>query len=117
MKSKGIVKWFNDAKGYGFIDLNGKDIFVHYTQIMGDGFKTLTEGQKVEFVAVKEGHGEVALDVVKIGFSTPTAEAEEDCEHGDMEDGWCLDCGEDFTADLMALAYDRAKDLRKYGES
>lgn len=50
----GSVKWFNDAKGYGFITQEGseKDIFVHYTAIKGDGFKTLAEGQRVEFELV-----------------------------------------------------------------
>jgi CspA family cold shock protein len=47
----GIVKWFNDAKGYGFItpDEGGKDLFVHHTNILGEGFKTLKEGARVEF--------------------------------------------------------------------
>ena len=46
----GTVKWFNDAKGYGFITRDeGGDLFVHYSSIQGDGFKTLQEGQKVEF--------------------------------------------------------------------
>lgn len=53
---KGTVKWFNDAKGYGFVaqDNGGPDVFCHHTAIQGDGFKTLSEGQKVEF-EVKEG--------------------------------------------------------------
>ena len=47
---KGTVKWFNNQKGYGFIsDENGKDVFVHYSGLAGDGFKSLDEGQKVEF--------------------------------------------------------------------
>lgn len=51
----GTVKWFNNAKGFGFIRQdNGPDVFVHYTQIVGDGFKTLEEGQPVEF-ELKEG--------------------------------------------------------------
>ena len=48
--SKGTVKWFNNQKGYGFIsDEQGNDVFVHFSSITGDGFKTLTEGQKVSF--------------------------------------------------------------------
>jgi CspA family cold shock protein len=52
----GTVKWFNDAKGYGFIqpDGGGKDVFVHHKSITGDGFKSLTEGAKVEF-EIQEG--------------------------------------------------------------
>ena len=52
----GTVKWFNDAKGYGFIapDDGGKDVFVHFSAISGDGFRTLAEGAKVEF-EVREG--------------------------------------------------------------
>ena len=52
----GTVKWFNDAKGYGFItpDGGGKDLFAHFSEIQGNGFKSLQEGQRVEFV-VKQG--------------------------------------------------------------
>ncbi len=51
----GTVKWFNDAKGYGFISQDGgADVFVHYTAIQGDGFRTLREGQRVEFT-VEQG--------------------------------------------------------------
>jgi len=54
-KESGIVKWFNDAKGYGFIEREqGGDVFVHYSAIVGVGFRSLTEGQKVEF-EVEEG--------------------------------------------------------------
>ena len=52
----GKVKWFNESKGYGFITAEeGKDLFVHFSEIQGDGFKTLTEGQSVEF---EEGVGQ-----------------------------------------------------------
>ena len=64
----GTVKWFNDAKGYGFIrpESGGPDVFVHYQQIVGDGFKTLEEGQTVEF-EVKEGpKGMLAERVSKV---------------------------------------------------
>ena len=48
--AKGTVKWFNDAKGFGFIAQDGgKDVFVHHTAIIGDGYRTLSEGQEVEF--------------------------------------------------------------------
>ena len=54
----GTVKWFNDAKGYGFIQRNtGADVFVHFRAIMGNGFKTLQEGQSVSFVVTKGPKG------------------------------------------------------------
>lgn len=62
----GTVKWFNDAKGFGFIkDEGGADVFVHYSQIGGDGFKTLEEGQNVEFVLREGPKGRFAEQVVK----------------------------------------------------
>ena len=63
----GTVKWFNNAKGFGFIRQdNGPDVFVHYTQIVGDGFRTLEEGQSVEF-ELKEGpKGLLAERVAKV---------------------------------------------------
>lgn len=67
-KKKGTVKWFNESKGYGFItpEDGGKDLFVHYSNISGDGFKTLTEGQKVEFSVGQGPKGENATDVVPV---------------------------------------------------
>ncbi len=61
----GTVKWFDDAKGYGFItpDDGGKDLFVHHTGIAGDGFKTLAEGAKVEFVPEQGQKGPQATNV------------------------------------------------------
>jgi CspA family cold shock protein len=65
--SKGKVKWFNDAKGYGFITSeDGKDVFVHHSSITGDGFKTLKEGQDVEFEVTKGPKGDQATNVVKL---------------------------------------------------
>ena len=64
----GLVKWFNDAKGYGFIQQEGsdKDVFVHYTAIQGEGFKTLAEGQKVEFDLIEGPKGPQAANVNKV---------------------------------------------------
>ena len=60
----GKVKWFNDAKGYGFIETTeGKDIFVHYSAIQKDGFKTLSEGQSVLFDIVEGAKGPQAANV------------------------------------------------------
>jgi len=63
---KGSVKWFDDRKGYGFIARDsGKDIFVHFSAIQGAGFKTLTEGEEVEFEIVNGPKGEQATNVQK----------------------------------------------------
>ena len=63
---KGSVKWFDDRKGYGFIAHDsGKDIFVHFSAIQGAGFKTLTEGEEVEFEIVNGPKGEQATNVQK----------------------------------------------------
>ena len=60
----GTVKWFNESKGYGFIaQENGDDVFVHYSNISGDGFKNLEEGQEVEFEVGEGRKGDEALDV------------------------------------------------------
>ena len=62
----GKVKWFNAEKGFGFIEREGgDDIFVHFTAIQGEGFKTLEEGQEVEFDIVEGNRGPQAADVVK----------------------------------------------------
>lgn len=63
----GLVKWFNDSKGYGFIQADGteRDVFVHYTAIQGDGFKTLAEGQKVDFELIEGPKGPQAANVNK----------------------------------------------------
>ncbi len=63
----GTVKWFNTAKGYGFIEKDGGgDVFVHYTAIQGDGFKTLNEGQMVQFDITQGEKGPQAVNVVKL---------------------------------------------------
>jgi len=63
----GQVKWFNDSKGFGFIQADGleKDVFVHYSQIQGDGFKTLAEGQRVNFELIDGQKGPQATNVTK----------------------------------------------------
>ncbi|MCT4565895.1 MAG: cold shock domain-containing protein [Maledivibacter sp.] len=64
---KGKVKWFNGEKGYGFITgEDGKDVFVHYSAILGDGFKTLDEEQEVEFDVVDGDKGPQATQVTKL---------------------------------------------------
>jgi len=62
--TSGNVKWFNDSKGFGFIEQeNGPDVFVHYSAISSEGFKTLTEGQKVEFEITQGQKGPQAENV------------------------------------------------------
>jgi cold shock protein len=61
---QGKVKWFNNEKGYGFIDYNdGEDVFVHFTGIQGDGFRTLVEGQDVSFEIIEGNRGPQAANV------------------------------------------------------
>ena len=66
-KEQGTVKWFNGSKGYGFIARdNGEDLFVHFNAIVGEGYRNLDEGQRVEFTVVQGQKGPQAQDVVVI---------------------------------------------------
>ena len=67
--TSGTVKWFNDAKGYGFIapEDGSKDVFVHHSSIAGNGYKSLTEGAKVEFETRQGEKGPEAINVVAVG--------------------------------------------------
>lgn len=67
MQQNGKVKWFNNEKGYGFIEVEGgDDVFVHFTAIQGEGFKSLEEGQAVSFEIVEGNRGPQAANVVKL---------------------------------------------------
>lgn len=67
MRTQGTVKWFDDAKGFGFITAEtGKDVFVHHSAIQGQGFKSLREGQRVEFEVVQGQKGPAAQNVTKL---------------------------------------------------
>ena len=70
MATTGTVKWFNDSKGFGFVtrDDGEKDVFVHHSAIQGEGFKTLTEGEKVELDVVQGQKGPAGENVVKVGY-------------------------------------------------
>jgi len=64
---QGTVKWFNAEKGFGFIEVeNGDDVFVHFSAIEGEGFKSLDEGQQVEFDIVEGDRGPQAANVIKV---------------------------------------------------
>jgi CspA family cold shock protein len=69
MRTTGTVKWFNDSKGFGFITPEGgeRDCFVHYSAISGSGFRTLQEGEKVEFDLVQGQKGPAAENVIRLG--------------------------------------------------
>ena len=65
--TKGTVKWFDNSKGFGFISREGgRDVFVHHTAILGDGFKSLAEGQEVEFEVTQGPKGDQASNVKKL---------------------------------------------------
>ena len=67
MKIQGTVKWFNASKGYGFLQrTDGEDVFVHYSAILDEGYKTLKQGQKVEFEIASSPKGDQAANVVKV---------------------------------------------------
>ncbi|OGW78877.1 MAG: cold-shock protein [Omnitrophica bacterium GWA2_52_8] len=67
MATQGTVKWFNNAKGFGFIARDGgNDVFVHHTAIQGEGYKSLNEGDKVQFDVTKGPKGDQASNVVKL---------------------------------------------------
>ncbi len=67
MRTQGTVKWFNDAKGYGFIQRpDGPDVFVHFSAIQGSGFRTLSEGQAVDFDVVDGPKGQQAANVTAV---------------------------------------------------
>lgn len=68
MRVTGTVKWFNDSKGFGFItpEDGGKDCFVHHSAIQGGGFKSLAEGDRVEFEVVEEAKGPAAANVTRV---------------------------------------------------
>ncbi len=66
-REKGTVKWFNDAKGFGFIEReNGEDVFVHHSAIRAEGFRTLSDGQQVEFEVVQGQKGPAAENVAAL---------------------------------------------------
>lgn len=74
---RGLVKWFNPAKGYGFIQRpNGEDVFVHFSEIQMEGFRTLHEGEEVEFTLQEADKGPQAVDVMRLHAYPATMEDE-----------------------------------------
>ena len=75
-KLLGTVKWFDNAKGFGFIlNPDGEDVFVHYRSIQREGYKTLSEGEQVEFLQVKSDKGWLAHEVVQVAFEQAQPES------------------------------------------
>lgn len=73
MTRRGRVKWFNNQKGYGFIEIGeceGEDVFVHYSAINKEGYKTLSEGNVVEFTLIQTAKGKQAIDVKEVQLTT-----------------------------------------------
>jgi CspA family cold shock protein len=66
IKSKAIIKWFNDSKGYGFVSVADKDIFCHYSSIPGTGFKTLSEGQVIVINYIEGPQGPQVVEVLEL---------------------------------------------------
>lgn len=67
-RTQGVVKWFNESKGFGFIQEDGgDDVFVHFSAIQSDGFKTLNEGDRVEFDVTAGEKGKQAANVIRVG--------------------------------------------------
>ena len=139
MKTIGTVKWFNDAKGYGSISLEGepRDIFVHYTAIITDGFKTLNEGQPVEFELVEGSKGLQAQFVCKkyqketswakyansfnVSLAQAIADRDEPMTKADCIEAFVASCGrEPTTLDLEIMRPDSeetvAEQIRYYSE-
>ena len=66
-RTTGTVKWFNEKKGFGFIEMEtGGDVFAHFSEIQGDGYKTLTENQKVEFEVLNDAKGDKATKITPL---------------------------------------------------
>ena len=86
MRTTGTVKWFNDSKGFGFITPEGsdRDCFVHYSAITGSGFRTLAEGERVEFDLVQGQKGPAAENVAKIAEGAAVAEVAEVAEEAEV---------------------------------
>ena len=83
-RESGTVKWFNDSKGFGFIEgPSGHDVFVHFSQIRGEGFRSLKDGEEVEYELVEGDKGMQAQDVQRVGGDDADGD---DADGGDADD-------------------------------
>lgn len=86
---RGRVKWFDAQKGYGFIEREGEeDVFVHYSAIQQEGYKTLDDGEEVEFEVIQGDRGPQAANVVRLGASTTPSEPAPEEESTDSDSIW-----------------------------
>jgi len=86
---RGRVKWFDAQKGYGFIERDGEeDVFVHYSAIQHEGYKTLDDGEEVEFEVIQGDRGPQAANVVRLGTASSPSDSDGQEEPGDSDSIW-----------------------------
>ena len=103
--SKGVVKWFNDAKGFGFIEhTNGKDVFVHYSVIESEGFKTLKDGEEVVYEFSEGPKGLHAVRVQRTIVEQESEQQTESAEQLEAEEAACCSGEQETAVEAMASA-------------
>jgi CspA family cold shock protein len=86
---RGRVKWFDAQKGYGFIERDGEeDVFVHYSAIQQEGYKTLDDGEEVEFEVIRGDRGPQATNVVRLGVAGEATQPDRQDEHNASDSIW-----------------------------